>query len=270
MNIRKLLIVLLLGCSCLLAGAFPQKPAVEGPVNDLAGVLDAAQILELQHMLVDFADSTSNQICVVTVKSLEGMEASQFAIKIGLDWKVGSADFNNGVVFLVKPRIGNEGGEVFIAVGRGLEGAIPDIYCHRIVNNDVIPYLAQGDYYGGIKAGCIKLMQYANGEYHQAYEDDEYDDEAALVAFCVAFFVVVLLLIFVLAVLSEKNGGNNNRWDNNGGGGSGRDRGPVIFVNPGRSTGGLGGGFGGGGFSGGFSGGFGGGSFGGGGAGGRF
>lgn len=251
-----------------MAGAFPQKPAVQGPVNDLAGLLNGAQILELQHMLVDFADSTSNQICVVTVNSLEGMSASQFAIKIGLDWQVGSEEFNNGVVFLVKPRNSEGGGEVFLAVGRGLEGAIPDIYCHRIVNEIVIPYFADGDFYNGIKAGCVAIMQLANGEYHKAFEGSEEDDGFA--AF-LAFIVILIMVIVVICIANKRNGGNNH--GNNGG--SGRGGRPFIFVNPGSSSfGGSMGGFGGsshgGGFSGGFSGGFGGGSFGGGGAGGRF
>lgn len=267
---KRLIISIILGCSYLMAGAFPQKPAVEGPVNDLASLLSSAQVLELQHMLVDFADSTSNQICVVTVNSLEGMSASQFAIQIGLEWKVGSADFNNGVVFLVKPRIGNEGGEVFIAVGRGLEGAIPDIYCHRIVNDVVIPYLAQGDYYGGIKAGCEELMAYASGEYKEALDYDEDDDIAGLIAFLVFLFFVVLFFV-VLAIIAK----DRNDRGNGGNGGSGGRRGPDFIFIPGSSFGrggGFGGGFGGssGGFSGGFHGGFGGGSFGGGGAGGRF
>lgn len=269
MNVRQILALVILECSCLMAGAFPQKPAVEGPVNDLAGLLSASQVLELQHLLVDFADSTSNQICVVTVNSLEGMEASQFAIQIGLDWKVGDKDFNNGIVFLVKPRIGNESGDVFIAVGRGLEGAIPDIYAHRIVNDVVIPYLADGDYYNGIKEGCLKLMQYASGEYHEAYQEEEVDElMEALIAILIISFIV--MIIFLIGLGNDRDGGNNGQGGNGGGGR--RSDTPFIFVSPGRSSrgGSSGGSFGGGGFSGGFSGGFGGGSFGGGGAGGKF
>lgn len=255
---KRFLAILLLGCSCLAAGAFPQKPAIEGPVNDLAGLLNGAQILELQHMLVDFADSSSNQICVVTVNSLEGMAASQFAIKIGQDWKVGSSDFNNGIVFLVKPRIGSESGEVFIAVGRGLEGAIPDIYAHRIVNDVVIPHLARGDYYSGIREGCITLMKYASGEY--SIEKDYGEDDEEILAAILTLLIIVAVIIFL--VRRSKKGGNGGNW-----GGGGRYDGPIVFISPGRSNSGFGSG---GGFSGGFHGGFGGGSFGGGGAGGRF
>lgn len=267
---KKFLTVFLLGCSCLLAGAFPVKPAVEGPVHDYAGILTSDQVLELQHMLVDFADSTSNQILFVSVNDLEGMDASSYAIRIGHEWKVGSDDFNNGVVFLVKPKLGNEYGEAFIAVGRGLEGAIPDIYCSRIVNDIAIPYFADGDYYGGIKASCLKIMSLANEEYHSPYapEDDGFKELLG--------FIIALILIIVIIVIVAKRGGDSD--GNGGSGGSGGRRRPFIYVSPssgsfggGHSGGGRSGGsFGGGGFSGGFSGGFGGGSFGGGGGGGRW
>lgn len=256
---KRFVISFLLGCSCLLAGAFPDKPRVEGPVNDLAGILTHAEVVNLQHMLVDFADSTSNQICVVTVSDLEGMDVGQYAIELGLRWKVGSDDFNNGVVMLVKPKVGNSYGEAFIAVGRGLEGAIPDITCHRIINEIAVPYFRNGDYYGGIKASCLKIMELSNEEYHSPYDDD--GDLSDLGAF-LAFMLIVLLVVIVLSRKS-KGGGNS------GGNSSSR---PFVFINPGNggTTFGSGGFGGGGGFSGGFSGGFGGGSFGGGGGGGRW
>ena len=101
------------------------------------------EVLDLNKILVDFADSTSNQIVVVTVSDLEGMSVDQYAIELGMRWKVGSEENDNGVIFLVKPKIGNSYGEAFIAVGRGLEAAIPDITCHRIVNEIAIPYFKQ-------------------------------------------------------------------------------------------------------------------------------
>ena len=158
---------------CLSAPAFPTKPDVEGPVNDYAHLLTADQTLELQHLLVDFADSTSNQICVVTVDDLEGYSASEYAIKLGLEWNVGSDEFDNGIVFLVKPKNGSGYGEAFIAVGRGLEGAIPDAYCYRIVQNVAIPRFAEGDYYGGIRNTCLQLMALASEEYSVPYEGEE-------------------------------------------------------------------------------------------------
>lgn len=260
--------LLLAGAPVLASVSIPEKPAVEGPVNDYAGVLTAEQVRELQHLLIDFADSTSNQICVVTVSDLGDYAASDFAIQIGLNWKVGSDDFNNGIVFLVKPKPadGSGYGDAFIAVGRGLEGAVPDAYCSRIINRIAVPHFAENDYYSGIRESCLKLMELARGEYSET-EDSEDDVLEIFIAFVIVIAVAILFLILIIKV---GKGGNDGFGGGSGGSGNsrrgiiwGNTVGPVSF--PGR-----GGGFGGGGFSGGFSGGFGGGSFGGGGGGGRW
>ena len=240
--------------------AIPSRPQPQRLVNDFAGIFTPGQVSELEKVLVAFDDTTSNQITVVTIKDLEGYEASEYATRIGLDWGVGSEKFDNGVVLLVKPRIGNSYGEVFIAIGYGLEGAIPDVYAKRIVNQVLIPHFSEGDYYGGVEEACEVLMKLASGEISELRSDEEDDD--FLIGFSI--FIVIILFVVVLVVVSGDSGNGKG-----GNGGSGGRRtiytGPVISG----GFGGFGGGRSGGSFGGGF-GGFGGGSFGGGGAGGRF
>ena len=134
---------------------------------------------------------------------------------------------------------------MFIAVGYGLEGAVPDVYAKRIVNNVLIPAFMNNDYYGGISSACTILMKLASGEISELRESE--DDSAA--AFIVT--IVVLILLFIILAALFGNGGS-------GKGNSGRR--PVIYTGPvitsGRNSGGFGG--------------FGGGSFGGGGAGGSW
>ncbi|MGM9748368.1 MAG: TPM domain-containing protein, partial [Candidatus Cryptobacteroides sp.] len=256
------------------AFAIPSQPQPPRLVNDLAGIFTYSQVQSLERMLVDFDDSTSNQIAVVTVPDLEGYAPSEYATRIGLDWKVGSADFNNGVVVLVKPKTGDSKGEIAIAVGYGLEGAIPDAYAKRIITNDCIPHFKEGDYFAGVEAGCKTLMRLASGEISEPRSDDDDDVGFIITMFCLALFGIILIAIIAG---SSGKGGNGN----NGGGGIGNTyddsigRAIIIgnILNSGRRSGGYSGGnfsggsfgggsFGGGGFGGGF-GGFGGGSFGG-------
>lgn len=238
--------------------AIPAKPQPERLVNDYADLFSGEQEASLERLLTAFDDSTSNQITVLTVKDLEGMPASEYAIRTGLEWGVGSEKFDNGIVILVKPK-NSTPGEVFIAVGYGLEGAIPDAYAKRIINNLMIPHFKENDYFGGVTEACGILMKLASGEISEASEDlDEEDMIMTMI------FLVVLTIVLIILAIAMKN-------DNNGRGG-GRSRyddvfttGPIII----RSGNSFGGSSFGGGFSGGF-GGFGGGSFGGGGAGGSW
>lgn len=237
------------------AAAIPSRPDPQRLVNDLAGLFSYQQTETLERVLVAFDDSTSNQITVVTVNDLEGYDPAEYATRIGLDWQVGSAEFDNGVVLLVKPKTPDSSGQVFIAVGYGLEGAIPDAYAKRIIENELIPHFRDNDYFGGVEAACDVLMKLASGEISEPRDDD--DDDAAFIAF-ITFIVVLLVICVLVAIVNDGN---------SGGGGSGGRR--TIYTGPVITTGRNYGGFGDGGFGGGF-GGFGGGSFGGGGAGGSW
>lgn len=239
--------------SALFSYAIPSRPEPQRLVNDFAGLFASYQEDELERMLVAFDDSTSNQITVVTVADLEGCDPAEYATRIGIDWQVGSARFDNGIVLLVKPRTAAFSGQVFIAVGYGLEGAVPDAFAKRIIENELIPHFRENDYYGGVLSACDVLMKLASGEISEPREVEEDDTLAIIIA-----TLVVLFLLFCILVAMFGNGGGS------GNGGSGGRR-PVIYTGPVITTGhNYGGGFGGG------FGGFGGGSFGGGGAGGSW
>lgn len=231
------------------ATAIPARPDPQRLVNDYAGLFSSREVDKLERALVAFDDTTSNQITVITVNDLEGYDASEYATRIGIEWQVGSEKFDNGVVMLVKPKTMWSDGEIFIAVGYGLEGAIPDAYAKRIVDEIIIPFFKSGDYFGGVSAGCETLMKLASGEISELRED-EGDIVPAII-----FFIIVVGFILLIIVLADKN---------NKGGNHGPRGGRTVYIGPifPRGSGGnsFGGGFGG----------FGGGSFGGGGAGGRW
>ena len=254
----KYILVLLCLMTAVLSYAIPSRPDPQRLVNDLAQVFTSDQVSRLENTLVAFDDSTSNQIVVVTVKDLEGYDPSEYATRIGLDWGVGSAQFNNGIVLLVKPKTYDSAGQVFIAVGYGLEGAIPDAYAKRIIENELIPNFRLNDYYAGVEAACDVLMKLASGEISEPRGEEE--DDALLEIIATLLFIGLLIFIFIIAV-----GQNDDNGHSSGGGRRTVYVGPIITS--GRSYGGgssFGGGFGGG------FGGFGGGSFGGGGAGGSW
>ena len=253
---------LLLLAGALCTYAIPPRPEPPRLVNDFAGILSPAQRATLERKLTAFDDSTSNQITVVTVTDLEGYSASEYATRIGLEWKVGSEKFDNGLVLLIKPKTEDSGGQVAISVGYGLEGAIPDAYAKRIIDNELIPHFRQNDYFGGTVAACDVLMKLASGEISEPRSRD--DDDAGGV---LAFFLFLIFVIIVAAVAAGSNKGNNN--GRRGGRGRYDDGDIASAIIIGNLLGGSRGGHsswgGSGSFGGGF-GGFGGGSFGGGGA----
>jgi len=242
----------------------PERPNPPRLVNDLANVLSDGEEQQLEAQLDEFDRTTTTQIAIVTVPSLEGFEISDFAFKLGEKWGVGGKGKNNGIVIVFKPKVGNEKGAIFVAVGYGLEGIIPDAVANRrVVDNEMIPRFKQNDIFGGFQAGTKVLMSLASQEYTaQEYAQKTTDKKSKGGG---GFFVVMIIIIVLISLFKGGSGRNYN-------GGSSLPFWVALGLLGGSNRGGgsFGGFSGGGGGGGGGFGGFGGGSFGGGGAGGSW
>lgn len=239
--------------------AIPERPNPPHLVNNLSkeipDFLSSAEEAQLETKLETFANETSNQIVVVIVDDFGGDEAWNFATELGHKWGVGQGKFDNGVVVLIKPTGGQGNRDAYIAVGYGLEGAIPDATARQIVDNELGPRLASGNYYDAVDKTTDVLMSLAKGEYNS----DAYGAKNEDVKLPPWVVILIIVFIFFVIIRGNKNGrGGGFTMGPSGWGGS-------SWRNSGSSWGGS---FGGG-SSGGF-GGFGGGGFGGGGAGGKW
>jgi uncharacterized protein len=238
----------------------PPRPTPPHLVNDLADKLTPEQEQELEKKLVAYDDSTSNQIAVVILDNLSGYEPEVFATELGEKWGVGGAQFDNGIVVLVSMGNEQENRKAFIAVGRGLEGAIPDMTAGQIYEDVLVPNLQSGNFYGAFDRATDALIKAAAGEYKAP---SGYRSRGKSKGLSVGKIIVAIIVFFFVMSMFGGGGRGGGYMSRRGYRGFG---GPVIF--PGGFGSGGGGGFGGGG-GGGF-GGFGGGSFGGGGAGGNW
>lgn len=123
---------------------------------------DAALELKLKA----FSKSTSNQIVIVIIDDLSGLESGEFATQLGKAWGVGQKIKNNGIVVLIKPN-GNSGErKFFIAVGLGLEDVLSDSVCTQINENFLLPNLKKGDYYIALDKTTDELMKLAQKKFN--------------------------------------------------------------------------------------------------------
>lgn len=245
---KRIIVICILCISIFKAYTQDVLPVPNPPrlVTDQAGILSAQQVEILEEKLVALDDSTSNQIAIVTIQSLNGYDVADYANKLFRDWKIGNKKTNNGVLILVAP---NER-RMRIEVGYGLEGAIPDITANDIIDNIITPRFKAGNFYAGLDGAVDALSAAAVGEYKVSRVREEGGDGASLLV----FIIILIILITVVGRGGGRGGGMMSRrgykgWNNI----------PPIWIGGGNSGGG--GWSGGGGF-----GGFGGGSSGGGGA----
>ncbi len=254
------LLLLLIFTSSLSAitDSIPERPNPPRLVNNLSkqmpDFLSSSEEAQLERKLEDFANQTSNQIVIVIVDDVAGMEPWDYATQLGHKWQVGQKKFDNGVVILIKPTGGAGNRKYHIAIGYGLEGAIPDLTCRQIEENELLPDFKAGNYFAALDKTTDVLMSLAKGEYNS----DAYGKKHSGKGFPKGIIIPLIFLIIFIIIRSSSGGGGRG----------GMSMGTGFFLGS-MMGGGRGFGGGGGGDSGGF-GGFGGGGFGGGGSGGSW
>ena len=235
----------------------PLPPAPAHYFNDYADVVPQGDAARLDAKLSQFAKETSTQVVVAVFDHLPSPSLEDFTVRTAEAWRVGRKDWDNGAVLFVFV----QDRKLRIETGYGLEGALPDALARRILDEQVVPRLRQGDWAGGLEAGIDGILAATRGEYKAEPQPRRPRNVALPTLLILFFFVMLLLWLARLGALHMPSGrtysGRGPRRDSSYWGGSSWG-----------GWGGGGGGFGGGSFGGGGGGGFsgGGGSFGGGGA----
>lgn len=241
--------------------ADPEFPELTGRVVDNANLLGDADKNQIMAELETLEAKSSDQLVVVTLKSLQGFEIEEFGYKLGRHWGIGQTDKDNGVLLIIAP---NER-KVRIEVGRRLEPILTDAVSRIIIENGILPRFRSGDYPGGIKNGVKDIIGILSGDVEEmklrARAQEDQKDFIALfvtIIWCIIFFGIAWHIIRSIhngtAPPTKKNGtasstkkNGSSGWDWSSGNSSGGG-----WSSDGRGFSGGGGGFGGGGSSGGW------------------
>jgi uncharacterized protein len=150
--------VLLLGFVLRAGPAFSADlkfPPLTGRVVDDAGILSPSTISELDEMLAQHEHTTSEQIVVATLGSLQGHSIEDYGYQLGRSWGIGQKGKNNGAILIVAP---NEH-KVRVEVGYGLEGQLTDAASRVIIENYITPQFRKGDFNAGMLAGTGAILR---------------------------------------------------------------------------------------------------------------
>lgn len=215
--------------------------------------LSSDESAQLEEKLEVFSNETSNQICVLIVDDNDDIEPSDYATKVINEWGIGQKGSNNGIVVLLKLKPA-KGGRDFIAIGYGLEGAIPDLATKRVREEELYPDLKAGNNFAALDKTTNKLMALAKGEidvknYTRGSSRSEKNP--------IGTAIIIIVIIIIVLINKFRGGGGytyNGRGRNYWGGGFGGFGGGGSSFGGGSSGGGFGG-FGGGSSGGGGSGG---------------
>ena len=135
-------------------------PALTGRVVDLADSLSAVQQQELDQRLSAFEQRKGSQIALLIVRSTQPETIEQYAIRVAEQWKLGRKKVDDGAILL----IAKDDRTLRIEVGYGLEGALNDATCKRIIDELIVPRFRDNDFFTGVNVGLDAMMRVVDGE----------------------------------------------------------------------------------------------------------
>jgi uncharacterized protein len=146
-----------------LATAFTQNevPILHQRVTDFTNTLTYNDWRSLESRLKQFEDSTSTQIAVLLLNSLNGSDIFDYSMKVFDENKIGTKSKNNGVLIVVA----KDDHKIRIHTGYGLEGVLTDALTTQIIERDIKPYFKTNNFYGGLSSGISSIIAATAGEY---------------------------------------------------------------------------------------------------------
>lgn len=211
------ILALFLGFRLLAAEVMPPAPAKY--FNDYAQVVSTDTAAQLNQALENFEKESSSQILVAVFPKMQSdSSVEDYTVRVARAWKVGQQAKNNGAVLFVFV----QDRKMYLQVGYGLEGVLPDALCKRIIAEQITPRFKSGDFTGGMTAGVQSIIAAAKGEYTGsgstvAERGGLQRRGSPSVLFIIVAVIVVLILISRFRRLGSSGGG----WIYTGGGGGG-------------------------------------------------
>ena len=139
----------------------PPKPSLETSVYDEADVLNTSEEKNLEQKLINYADTTSTQIVIVTINSLEGEYIGTYSAEWAHEWGIGTAEEDNGILVLLS----EEDRKIWITTGYGIEGFLTDALSKEIIDQVILPAFRSGSYYQGLDQGTTAIIEVLSGVY---------------------------------------------------------------------------------------------------------
>ncbi len=187
-------------------------------VSNPDGILTNTTVAQINAVFRALRDSTSVEPMVVVLENIEPNDIDIFATDLFEEWGLGKSDVDNGLLLLVST--GSR--KVVIRTGYGLEGALPDITCGRIIREVIIPYFRQGDYNSGVLAAVATMSrilsnpdlaaEFASKESDADFAFSSVDAFSMYLKLCM-FGTIIMLIAFILKLMSLKGKSDYDKYN---------------------------------------------------------
>ena len=227
------------------AEVIPPKPA--GYFNDYAGVVSSGAARRFNEQLAQFERETSNQVVVAVFPKMQSDDdVAAYTQRVAQAWAVGLKDKRNGAVLFVF----TQDRKMYIQVGYGVEGALPDATAFDITERRIKPHFRNNDYEGGLAEGIDSIIKAVRGEYKgtgTTVRERQHETGRTFTPNLLLFFFFLMFIFFMSRLRPRRgyhysSGGGGWSWylGGSGSGGSSNGGGFSGFSGGGGSFGGGG------------------------------
>lgn len=153
----------------------PPAPARGGYVVDQTGKLSDSQIQQLNRKIDQISKSTKNEFGILFLRDMGGDNIEDVANSTFRSWGVGKHGLDNGCLIVVSLKERKSR----IETGKGVEGDVPDLRAHDILQNNLNPHLKRGDFYGGFDDTLSALASLIESRHNQKAEPRPINTESS-------------------------------------------------------------------------------------------
>jgi len=196
---------LLLFCVGLVSAV--DYPSYQSYVNDYAEIIDDSYEAQIESLARQIEQETTAEIAVLTVKSLEGLDALTYGVEVFEEWGIGKKDVDNGLLILV----GLKEREWRIEVGYGLEPVITDAMAGRIGRNTLVPNFKNEEYGKGIYEAASDIQGYIRGE-EEVVSMYKSSEKTSDFEYIYVIFFIVLIVGGLAGLITRKINNKKIKW----------------------------------------------------------
>lgn len=163
-------------------------PVLTAPVMDTANMMSPQARQNLNQQLLQFTQQRGSRIVILTVPTIAPEEPFDYATRVMDSWKLGRKGIDDGVLLLLV----RDERKSFLAPSRGLEGAIPDAYAKRLLDDVLAPQLKNGKVDEGINNTVILIEKLIIGDKLPPVQQNQ-QSEQSFSDLLPALFILVLV-----------------------------------------------------------------------------
>ena len=130
-------------------------PTLTGRVNDTAGILQPTERDRISTLLADYERETGHQVAVLIVAALADESIESFCLRAANTWHLGRKGIDDGILVCLAMKEKR----VRIDLGLGMARYISNADAKEIIEVDMTPSFAVGDFERGLERGLTRLLE---------------------------------------------------------------------------------------------------------------